>query len=284
VHGWPGLRARDLIHLGLLTARHGHPDPAGWPTAPVQDYSGYADVNTLATHPHDPDVLLGGVGTVRQLPMGVDAVVSLCRLGADEVPASGVRAQDHVEVWLIDSDDPKRNAHLPYVLAQAADAVTTLRQEGHSVLVHCVQAQSRTPTVAALYAVRRLGVPAGQAISEVRAALPASHLNDAFRAALVSLTSATTHVPAIRYFTLGDDGRLYAVVRREGALLQRWSPSRGEWKEALFHWDHLFGHGEVGAKQEISADEAQRIIDNRDDLPDISDADWDALNDAPADD
>ncbi len=29
LHGWPGLRGRDLVALGLLTARGGHPDGAG---------------------------------------------------------------------------------------------------------------------------------------------------------------------------------------------------------------------------------------------------------------
>lgn len=32
VHGWPGLRARDLIHLAVLTARDGHDDSQGWPS------------------------------------------------------------------------------------------------------------------------------------------------------------------------------------------------------------------------------------------------------------
>ena len=31
VHGWPGLRGRDLIRLGVLTARGGHSDGQGWP-------------------------------------------------------------------------------------------------------------------------------------------------------------------------------------------------------------------------------------------------------------
>ena len=32
LHGWPGLRARDLVRLGVLTARGGADDGAGWPT------------------------------------------------------------------------------------------------------------------------------------------------------------------------------------------------------------------------------------------------------------
>ena len=77
----------------------------GWPQRPVMDYSRWGDVDVLAPHPADDDVLLGGVGPLRDLPDGVDAVVSLCRLGADEVPAPGVAASDHHEVWLIDSSD-----------------------------------------------------------------------------------------------------------------------------------------------------------------------------------
>lgn len=58
------------------------------------------------------------------------------------------------------------------MLADAADAVAALRSEGKRVLLHCVQAQSRTPTVAALYAARHLGVGFEAALAAVREALP----------------------------------------------------------------------------------------------------------------
>ena len=184
VHGWPGIRARDLIALGLLTARGGRPDSSGWPSAPIQDYSSFPGVQALAQHPHDPGVLLGGVGALRSLPLGVDAVVSLCRLGADEVPAAGVADCDHIEVWLIDSASSSANPHLGYLLEQAADAIAVLRGEGRTVLLHCVQAQSRTPAVAALYGARHRGVPIEQAIGDVCAALPDAQPNAAFMNAL----------------------------------------------------------------------------------------------------
>jgi ADP-ribosylglycohydrolase/predicted protein tyrosine phosphatase len=197
VHGWPGLRARDLVRLGLLTARVGRSDSAGWPDCPVQDYGSLWGGSALAAHPHDPGVLLGGIESLRSLPDGpegplaeatrADAVVSLCRLGAAEVPAAGVRPENHVEVWLVDSSDPERNAHLPFVLVQAADAVAALRAEGRTVLLHCVQAHSRTPTVAALYAARHLAVPMPQALREVIAALPDARPNAAFVAAMDEL-------------------------------------------------------------------------------------------------
>ena len=121
------------------------------------------------------------------MPAGVDAVVSLCRLGADEVPASGLTAGDHLEVWLIDSGDTAVNPNLDYVLNQAADAVAVFRAEGRTVLLHCVQAQSRTPAVAALYSARHRGVGISQALDDVQSALPDAHPNAAFRAALAKL-------------------------------------------------------------------------------------------------
>jgi ADP-ribosyl-[dinitrogen reductase] hydrolase len=116
--------------------------------------------------------------------------VSLCRLGSAEVPAPGVRPPDHVEVWLIDSADPGRNPNLDLVLTQAADTVAGLRAEGRTVLVHCVEAVSRTPAIAALYAARHLGIPVQQALRDVRAVLPDARPDPAFAAALDRLGPA----------------------------------------------------------------------------------------------
>lgn len=189
LHGWPGMRGRDLIRLGLLTARGGRPDSSGWPHAVVQDYSGYAFANTLTAHPHDDRVLLAGVGALHDPPAAVTAVVSLCRLGAGEVPARGIGAADHVEVWLADRADVTSNTNLDLVLTQAADTVASLRAAGHTVLLHCVEARSRTPTVAALYASRHLGVDAKTALRNVLGALPHADPNPGFRAALQRLTA-----------------------------------------------------------------------------------------------
>jgi predicted protein tyrosine phosphatase len=52
------------------------------------------------------------------------------------------------------------------------------------VLVHCADAVTRTPAVAALYAARHLGIPAQQALRDVRAALPDARPGPAFLAAL----------------------------------------------------------------------------------------------------
>lgn len=189
LHGWPGLRGRDLIRLGLLTARGGHPDSSGWPAAAIQHYSGYSYASTLAVHPHDDRVLLSGVQALRDPPAEVSAVVSLCRLGANEVPARGVAADEHVEVWLADRADATSNPNLDLVLTQAADTVAALREAGHTVLLHCVEARSRTPTVAALYASRHLDVTSDAALGDVLGALPHADPNPGFRAALHRLAA-----------------------------------------------------------------------------------------------
>lgn len=184
VHGWPGLRGRDLIRLGLLAAREGQDDGAGWPSIARFDYTGFAGHDALAVHPYDPGVWLGGIDALRALPDGVDAVVSLCRLGTLDAPATGVAATDHLEVWLIDSDHSAANPNLDFVLHDTAQAVEQLRAEGRTVLVHCVQSHSRTPTVAALHAVRQKGVPLDEALVSIRHVLPAASPNATFRTAL----------------------------------------------------------------------------------------------------
>jgi len=64
LHGWPGLRGRDLAALAVLTVRGGRPERDGWPTgARLASYAG--SVRTLAPHPDDPGVLLGAVGALR---------------------------------------------------------------------------------------------------------------------------------------------------------------------------------------------------------------------------
>lgn len=151
VHGWPGLRGRDLARLGLLAARKGRADSFGWPAGSAVEYG--EQEFEVVLHPDDPGVLLGTAH-----PGGVDdvdAVVSLLRLGRDEVPRAGVAPSDHIEIRLIDSEDPADNPNLAFVIDDAARAVAALRDEGRTVLLHCVAAHARTPTVAARYAALR---------------------------------------------------------------------------------------------------------------------------------
>lgn len=149
VHGWPGLRARDLIRLSLATATGGQ--AGAWPGA-ASMISG--DQRPLGLpHPDDHDVILGTEADLaRCAELGVTAVVSLSRVGEADIAATGVQPGKHVEVWLVDSDDPDANAHLAWTLEDAARTIGQLRAEGERVLVHCVAAEHRTPAVALAYA------------------------------------------------------------------------------------------------------------------------------------
>ena len=79
------------------------------------------------------------------------------------------------------------NPHLAYVIDQAARAVADLRAQGRTVLLHCVQAQSRTPSVGARYAALARGIETRPALREVNAALPEASPQWALRKAVLDL-------------------------------------------------------------------------------------------------
>jgi protein-tyrosine phosphatase len=171
--GWPNATSRTLVQLASAIERQGAPDgfDYGYPGSPV---------DTLARHPYDPQVVLGGVGVLRNLPDDVDAVVSMCRLRDEDIRTD----MPHLEVRLIDRPEHDENPHLDYVLLDAVRAIERLRAQGRTVLVHCVGALSRTPTMGTLYGLRLREVSAEQALTDVITVLPGAHPNRAFRAAL----------------------------------------------------------------------------------------------------
>lgn len=164
VHGWPGRDGRDVVSLATLTVRGGKPDRKGWPVVADVPYDEHA-ARVVVPHPYDPGVLLG---THRSRGHGADAVVALCRVGRQQACFDG--ATEVVESRLMDSENPADNADLTFILRDAADAVRGLRAEGKTVLVHCVAAHQRTPSVAVAYAVL-LGHDPEQARLDVAAAL-----------------------------------------------------------------------------------------------------------------
>ena len=176
LHGYPGRTGEQLVQAAHLAATGG-PESHGWPTASRISYPSASGV--LVRHPHDDGVWLGDVAALDNLPEGVDAVVSFCLVGTDQVP-EGV---EHIPFRLIDEADPGINPNLDFVLADAAATVAALRAEGREVLIHCVAAQSRTPTVGIAYSYVR-GVDIERAAGEVVAALPGANPNRGFRDAL----------------------------------------------------------------------------------------------------
>ncbi len=176
VFGWPGMRDAELIRVADAIHRGGV-DRSSWPHADHQPYGGWEGRDAVAVHPHDEGVVISGVdaayGRLRIAGDRIDAVVSLCRVGVTDLDHFGLPPEDRIEVRLIDEGGPA-NPHLRLVMEEAADAVAAYRAQGKRVLLHCVAAQSRTPSVAALYSVRHRGVAPDVALGEVCDALPAA--------------------------------------------------------------------------------------------------------------
>jgi ADP-ribosyl-[dinitrogen reductase] hydrolase len=168
LNGWPGLRTRDLVALvnRIIKADGDFPRPTQ-PAIAVQ-------------HPYDEGVWLGNAAALLELPDGVDAIVSLCRVHDDDLPA-GV---EQVDVRLIDQEHDKANQNLDFVLTDTADLIDHLRRAGRTVLVHCHGAVSRTPTMGAVYGVRACRATGDEALAAVLEVLPDANPNPLFRAAL----------------------------------------------------------------------------------------------------
>ncbi len=181
LHGWPGLRARDLVTLALHTVSGGENDTARWPGADSLDRH-YRETDPtpprVVPAPRDDGLLLGNATGLAEAASEVDAVVSLCRSGRAEV-ADDV---EHLHVPLV--DEPGANPNLELLLDDLAATVSALREEGKRVFLHCAGGRSRTPTVAAWYLARRDGVPARTALDEVADVLADTAPNPEFVALL----------------------------------------------------------------------------------------------------
>jgi hypothetical protein len=139
--GWPReYRGIDLTRLAVRAANRGRNDVNGWPevSSMSDSYQKFSPTGAVATFDVDPGVMFGDFAALASIE--ADAFLSLCRIGVDDQ-----RSTDHELVWLLDSEG---NADVSRVLVDTADAIQQLREEGRRVFVHCVRAESRTPTVA----------------------------------------------------------------------------------------------------------------------------------------
>lgn len=151
LNGLPGLRARDLVRLGVLTARAGQPTRKAWPSKPHIVPSEWSPLPAVRLR-RRPNLWMGGVGSWGH---DADAVVSLCVLGAHDVPFEGVAPENHVEIWLVSSLDPDLNPNYDFAVDQATKAIKTLLEEGRRVLVHCTRSVHRTPQIVTRFLVRQ---------------------------------------------------------------------------------------------------------------------------------
>lgn len=146
-YGCPALSAADLDRLDRLADAGGGDDRIGWPSAErwVPHYE-----HKFPAHP-----LAGQLN-------GVDTVVSPCRMGRLDVPD----VVEHQVIGLIDTDAGD-NPNVGFVLADTAAYLVGQVGAGHSVFLHCVQAQNRTPAVAAAYLKRSQGIGTDAALDRV---------------------------------------------------------------------------------------------------------------------
>jgi ADP-ribosylglycohydrolase len=163
----PELAVNDLDRLARRAASKGAADRLGWPGCSrlVPHYLSHFNQVPLS-------VELGGAhfGNIAGLGPAIDAgasvVISLCRMGTEDVPVD----VDHEVIGLIDTQ-PEDNPNLISVLEDTADFIATRVTEGRSVYVHCVQAENRTPAVAATYLARHGGMSVDTAVETVKAAI-----------------------------------------------------------------------------------------------------------------
>jgi hypothetical protein len=184
LHGWPSYRTPDLVRLAVLAVSEGRDNPTTrWPSA--DDLSGYyraafpADPIHEALEDDDGVIVANWTGAAE---VEADVAVSLCRVGRRQI-----LAPERVEVRLLDEDPPEANPNLEFVFADLAEAITAWRDKGKKVIVHCVQAERRTPAVAAAYLASRLGISGDEAFRRVQRVLPRARVNPSFRSALVRL-------------------------------------------------------------------------------------------------
>jgi ADP-ribosyl-[dinitrogen reductase] hydrolase len=174
----PALRTADLDRHARLASNGTQPDKHGWPgTASMGPHYKTIGVAEASAVPLTDRVTIGNVHAVADQVREVDAIVSLCRMGTNDVPAD----VEHHVIGLLDTD-AHDNPNLDFVLADTADLVATLAGENKQVFVHCVEAQNRTPALAAAYLVRHDGLSPTDALDQARALLgrrPQDFLADA---------------------------------------------------------------------------------------------------------
>ena len=225
VHGWPGMRANDLQHLAQALvsvatdkARVAEPIPASvsvsqWPNSGVRvevpsqrglTVAGQQGMRDVASR-EDPAGMRDAAGT--RASAGTQ-VVSLSRVGSDETSL----AHRHLPVFVL--DQPGCNPNLHFSLVDVSETVAQWL-DGGEVVLHCVQAENRTPAFAAAYLVSQLGLTPEQARAEVASVLPAAKFAAHLFDAVTDLPPRVTgDGPALgdELLRRGHDGAIYAVT------------------------------------------------------------------------
>jgi len=214
LHGYPDATHFDLVSLAILTALKGQPDNVGWPTIDKVDYSDYDGRTTVIDFGIDGLLSIGGSEILTERCGQLDAAVSLCRIGRLE---SGLPASAHLPIMLMDHAGVEHNPNLDFCLHNAATAVNTFLGAGHRTALHCVQAQSRTPSVLALALMQSSGLSSRDALNTAMGALPDAHPNVAFQASLAKFDAQTPHRYATTHGLL-TQGEMHVHANFDGEV------------------------------------------------------------------
>ncbi|MFC7326988.1 hypothetical protein [Marinactinospora rubrisoli] len=197
-HG-PQRRLADVLPPRRLvaTALGADPntEPGDWPHLPslaMPEAERPRNPAFHVPHPYDPGVVLCDMEYARTSG-AAEAVVSLCRMGNDDIPAH-LADRDGVQVWL--HDRPGANPNLHFVLDDAARTVAALRAEGKRVLLHCWACQSRTPAVAAHYAALTRRADVREALRTIIRAVGGHLRNPELARAVAALNGVRMEDPA----------------------------------------------------------------------------------------
>lgn len=177
LHGRPGVTGKDLVRLCDAISTGVFDDRSRWPHSLMLDRAQFPEMD--ARGQLTPQLLLGGQDALASRSE-YDAAISLSRVGASDGPAD----EFHAVVRVLDAQHDYENPNLLFQMRDVADLIERWQSEGKRVLLHCVQAQNRTPAFAAAYLILKHGYTAEEARAEVRKALPRARLDAALNAAL----------------------------------------------------------------------------------------------------
>lgn len=241
VHGYPGYRGNHLQHLAYRLIDHDQrPLPGEF------DVSTWDGTGALGSMAQVPGLILGGQAAFRR--SAAPRAVSLARVGVDEAP----QTHAHAWVWVIDTAEAGVNRHLHFQYHDVARLLDEWLQES-DVMLHCVQAQNRTPCFAAAYLVLRRGMRFNEAVAAVRSALPDAHMHDYLLDPVKDFPSSTGDTETAHLGQLlaavTPDGEPMLCLRHDGGSLRRRGGVWTTWDADVA--DHVPApHGAVAAFDE----------------------------------
>jgi ADP-ribosyl-[dinitrogen reductase] hydrolase len=168
-----------LADTALAIAGYGLPTPGT-----AVNLSHFSQANVRKVFTAEPLITLGGQGVLQTAKNDFDCVVSLSFIKPGERLA---RADHHSTVWVLDSDEEQANPHLALQFMHVAQLLERWIKEDKRILLHCVQAHTRTPSFAAAYLIWRDGIPAIEAMNIVKQDLPHANFHFPFADTLTEL-------------------------------------------------------------------------------------------------